>query len=151
MVLSALRLKRLREQRGLSQAEVAAALGIDRTTYVKYEAGGSVKRNIEKLSSFFGVSTDYLLGKSPDIKVYNEPNAPNLPENLSPVDTLVSDIFANDPEILALFQGNQIKETTATPNIASKKLSDLSKEEKRTIKNALILGLQAVGLIHDRA
>lgn len=54
-------LRTLREQKGLSQADCAKALGIDRTTYAKYENGGSVKRNVEKLSAFFGVSTDTLL------------------------------------------------------------------------------------------
>ena len=58
------RLIELRKARTMSQEEVAKALNIDRTTYVKYERGGSVKRNVEKLSNFFNVSTDYLLGRS---------------------------------------------------------------------------------------
>jgi len=58
------RLIGLRKARTMSQEEVAKALNIDRTTYVKYERGGSVKRNVEKLSKFFNVSTDYLLGRS---------------------------------------------------------------------------------------
>ena len=58
------RLIELRKARTMSQEEVAKALNIDRTTYVKYERGGSVKRNVEKLSKFFNVSTDYLLGRS---------------------------------------------------------------------------------------
>ena len=48
----------------MSQGEIAKALGIDRTTYVKYEHGGSIKRNLPKLADFFHVSTDYLLGRS---------------------------------------------------------------------------------------
>lgn len=58
---SAEKLKILREKRNLSQAEVAKALGLDRTTYVKYERGGSIKRNVLALARFFHVSTDYLL------------------------------------------------------------------------------------------
>lgn len=58
------RLIELRKARTMSQEEVAKTLNIDRTTYVKYERGGSVKRNVEKLSNFFNVSTDYLLGRS---------------------------------------------------------------------------------------
>ena len=57
-------LRELREARNLSQDEIARALGIDRTTYVKYEHGGSIKRNLPKLADFFHVSTDYLLGRS---------------------------------------------------------------------------------------
>lgn len=58
---SAEKLKKLREERNLSQAEVAKALGLDRTTYVKYERGGSIRRNVLALARFFNVSTDYLL------------------------------------------------------------------------------------------
>ena len=57
-------LRELREARNMSQDEIAKALGIDRTTYVKYEHGGSIKRNLPKLADFFHVSTDYLLGRS---------------------------------------------------------------------------------------
>lgn len=59
---SADKLKRLREERNLSQAEVAKALGLDRTTYIKYERGGSIRRNVLALARFFNVTTDYLLG-----------------------------------------------------------------------------------------
>lgn len=56
-------LKKLREAKGLLQKDVAAVLGVDRTTYVKYERGDSDpgKDNIVKLANFFGVSTDYIL------------------------------------------------------------------------------------------
>lgn len=57
-------LRELRLARNMSQNEIAKALGIDRTTYVKYEHGGSIKRNLPKLADFFNVSTDYLLGRS---------------------------------------------------------------------------------------
>lgn len=64
MKTSAEKLKMLRELKGMSQADCAKALGLDRTTYVKYENGGSVRRNVEKLARFFNVSTDYLLGNT---------------------------------------------------------------------------------------
>ena len=57
------RLRRLREEKGLSQTAAARLLGIDRTTYVKYETGSSIRRNLQKLADFFEVSTDYLLGR----------------------------------------------------------------------------------------
>lgn len=60
-------LRELRLSRNMSQDEVAKALGIDRTTYVKYEHGGSIKRNLPRLADFFGVSTDYLLGRSKNL------------------------------------------------------------------------------------
>lgn len=58
------RLIALRTQRGESQAEVAAALNIDRSTYNKYEKGindPTVER-LCQLAKYFGVTPDYLLG-----------------------------------------------------------------------------------------
>lgn len=60
------RLKELRSNKGVDQNEVARYLGIERSTYSKYETGGSrayIDRLI-KLSEYFNVSTDYLLGIS---------------------------------------------------------------------------------------
>ncbi len=57
------RLKKLREEKGLSQTEIAKILGVDRTTYVKWETGvSSPLRKLNKLVEFFNVSSDYLLG-----------------------------------------------------------------------------------------
>ncbi|MDY4976751.1 MAG: helix-turn-helix domain-containing protein [Clostridia bacterium] len=58
------RLRKLRESKGLYQKDVAAVLGVDRTTYVKYERGDSDpgKENLIKLANFFDVSVDYILG-----------------------------------------------------------------------------------------
>lgn len=60
-----LHLKELREQRGLSQSAVARAVGISRQAYGFYEQH---KRDpdtpmVKALADFFGVSTDYLLGR----------------------------------------------------------------------------------------
>lgn len=67
-------LRELRLARNMSQTEIAKALGIDRTTYVKYEHGGSIKRNLPKLADFFNVSTDYLLGRALDTERTNSAN-----------------------------------------------------------------------------
>ncbi len=64
-------LRELRLARNLSQNDIAKAIGIDRTTYVKYEHGGSIKRNLPKLADFFHVSTDFLLGR-PQTSVHEE-------------------------------------------------------------------------------
>lgn len=67
-------LKRLREAKGLFQKDVASAIGVDRTTYVKYERGDSEPsfQILEKLADFFNVSVDYLLGRD---------NASSLPKS----------------------------------------------------------------------
>lgn len=58
-------LKQLREQRELSQSKLAEQLQIPKGTYVTYEYG-TREPNIEminKLADFYGVTTDYLLGR----------------------------------------------------------------------------------------
>ena len=58
------RLKLLRKQKGLTQKEVAFALGIALTTYANYEQGTrepSVE-TIIKICKYFDVSSDYLIG-----------------------------------------------------------------------------------------
>lgn len=60
-----MQLKQLRASKKMLQKDVAALLGIDRTTYAKYESGAS-EPNYEtllKLAEIFGVSTDYILGR----------------------------------------------------------------------------------------
>ena len=89
MKTSAEKLKMLRELKGLSQADCAKALGLDRTTYVKYENGGSVRRNVEKLARFFRVSTDYLLGNTDNpVRSYAEMDQDEMNEPVQEVVTL---------------------------------------------------------------
>lgn len=59
------RLKSLRISKGISQRDVANYLGIDRTTYLKYENGSSNPNisRLAKLANFFGTTPDYLLGE----------------------------------------------------------------------------------------
>lgn len=62
---TAQKLKKLREEKKLSQAEVAKLLNINRTTYVKWETGASLPiRKINEVAQLFNVTTDYLLGNN---------------------------------------------------------------------------------------
>ena len=56
------RLRKLRADKGISQTQAAAYLGISRTAYNKYENGAiNPVRKLKELSLLFGVSVDYLL------------------------------------------------------------------------------------------
>lgn len=60
-------LKALRKQRGMTGQEVADGCGMTYKVYQAYESGA---RNLgvpalEKLADFYGVTTDYLLGREP--------------------------------------------------------------------------------------
>ncbi len=58
-------LKELRSAHGLSQKDVASMLGVDRTTYTKYETGDNQPdiKTVKKIADFFNVSVDYMLGR----------------------------------------------------------------------------------------
>lgn len=60
-------LKQLRNQRKVSQANLAKALQLSRSTITKYEKGEREPdfKTLEMLSDFFGVSIDFLLGRTP--------------------------------------------------------------------------------------
>lgn len=64
------RMRELRKERNLRQEQVAVALDIGISTYCRYEQG---KREptatfLDKLADYYGVSVDYLLGRSDDRK-----------------------------------------------------------------------------------
>ncbi|GMA46877.1 helix-turn-helix domain-containing protein [Tetragenococcus muriaticus] len=60
------RLKQLREEKGLTQNEIAQSLDIDRSVYNKIETNVRPIRENEliTIADFFSVSTDYLLGRT---------------------------------------------------------------------------------------
>lgn len=59
-------IRKLRIDRGLTQAQLAAILNIRQNTYSQYEVG-TLNYPVEallKLADFYGVSVDYLLGRT---------------------------------------------------------------------------------------
>lgn len=67
-------LKKLRQSKGVLQKDVATHLGVDRTTYVKYERGDSEPNHdmLSKLADYFEVSIDYLLGRETSAQTIDE-------------------------------------------------------------------------------
>ena len=107
------RLRELREARGLSQEEVAKAIGVGRVTYLKYENGENRPvRKLKELSSFFKVSIDYLLG--------NETPAAEKPASPSKRDMNDLAKFLNKTEVM--FDGDTY---------------NLSEEDQQKLRNAL--------------
>jgi transcriptional regulator with XRE-family HTH domain len=60
------RLRNLRNEKKMTQQDVADVIEIDRTTYTKYESGKSKPDSVmlDKLAIYFDVSVDYLLGRT---------------------------------------------------------------------------------------
>ncbi len=63
-------LKDLRESKKLSQKQMAIMLGTSHQAYQKYEYGTAEPTfdNLSKLADFYGVTTDYLLGRETEPK-----------------------------------------------------------------------------------
>ncbi len=66
------RIRNLREDRDLNQTQVAKMLGMSQAGYSKYETGENdiPTAILIKLSRFYGVSIDYLLGETDNMKRY---------------------------------------------------------------------------------
>ena len=66
-----LKLKELRQDKGLSQEQLAATINVKNYTIGNWEQGRSEPSiaDIIKIADYFEVSTDYLLGRSNDIGI----------------------------------------------------------------------------------
>ena len=66
------RLRDLREDKDLRQVDIAEMLGISQTVYSRYERGFQTIpiAHLLKLADFYNVSTDYLLGRTNNSKLY---------------------------------------------------------------------------------
>ena len=93
-------LRLLRDERNLTQADIANTLEIDRTTYTKYESGKSKPDSdmLQKIATYFNVSTDYLLGRTDERNPANTSNNDWPPE----AKVLFRDVKKLTPEQLEL-------------------------------------------------
>lgn len=91
------RLRQLRLEKELTLREFAARFGLNYTTLCKYENGQREPdiATLERLCDFFGVSLDYLLGRSPargqedTVIVYREPGEELPPAALEELERFV--------------------------------------------------------------
>lgn len=67
------RLRCLRKDRGLTQQQLATHLGVSRSSVSGYENGRTIEPDhatLVRIADFFGVSTDYLLGRTHDRQLH---------------------------------------------------------------------------------
>lgn len=76
MIMFAERIKMLRKEKGITQVELAEAMGLSKGTIAMWEVGKreATFDTLCKLAEFFGKSIDYILGRSDDDsdEAYNE-------------------------------------------------------------------------------
>jgi len=77
-----IKIKELREKKGLTQGKLAELLGLSRSTIAMYETNNSNPdyETLKKLSALFGVSIDYLLGNTELVPM----EKPLVPETVTP-------------------------------------------------------------------
>ena len=70
------RLRDLREDHDKTQQQIADILGTSQTMYARYERGANELplRHLLTLADYYGVSVDYLLGRSDDCLLYTSPS-----------------------------------------------------------------------------
>lgn len=89
-------LKELRLEKAISQAKLAEILGLTQDSISLWEKGKSLPATpyLIKLADFFGVSTDYLLGRSDDFgNIVLPTNSPTVPA-LSDEERQLLDLFS---------------------------------------------------------
>lgn len=66
-----MRLKELREKRGISQVTLASALNLNQNSISRYETGEREAdyATLIAIADYFGVSVDYLLGRTDNPRV----------------------------------------------------------------------------------
>lgn len=116
----ALRLKQLREDKGIYQKELAGEILVSRETVAMYESGERMPavKTLESIADYFMVSIDYLLGRT-DVVIYSEKEDP---ANMDPlINCLKQELKTlNDTEKKVLgefirFTAAQIKKCRVNP------------------------------------
>ena len=89
-------IRELREDRDLKQADVAKVLGTSQQYYSKYETGKYEMpiHCVTALADFYGVSTDYILGRSECSVCPNDYNRPIVGSYTA--DAMLADILSLD-------------------------------------------------------
>lgn len=141
----------LRESRGLTMKSVAESVGVKPDTYRNYETG-RFQPNFEtlsKLADFYGVTTDYLLGRSEDAPdpLQQLPVTPQDRAILAAYIALSAKDRTQLVEIIgkiangAELEAPSIKQTTYTSRVASRdgsppRVEEITPEHLAAIENA---------------
>lgn len=110
------RIKKLRQEKNISQSALASYLGVTQQTVSAYESGDREPdlETLNKIADFFDVSVDYLLGRT-DIR--------NTADR-------IAQILKDDPELLEFWEDLSSRENL---KIMFKQAKDLPDNDIRTL------------------
>ena len=82
-----LRIKQLRESKGLNMREAARILNMPYTTYVNYEKGlrEPTSEVLVQLANFYETTVDFLVGRNPSGGEFSATAQPEYPKNIIPM------------------------------------------------------------------
>lgn len=142
-------LRAIRNRLGLTQAQVAKALDIDRTTYTKYELGQAQpdSQKLLRMAELFNTSVDHLLGKNHSSRSDLIPILGDVPagvpfeaiEDIEGYIDLSTATFTPTAEIFAL----RIKGRSMEPDIYDKSIVLVSRQD--TIESGEIAVIRVNG------
>lgn len=89
-----IRIRPLREEKNIEQKQLALELKVSQPTISDWETGRKQpsSKSAAKIADYFGVSLDYLLGRSDDQDPQDTKNSPSIEE-----------LFADDPKGLVIY------------------------------------------------
>lgn len=131
-------LKRLREEKGITQKEIAKILGISQAAYSLYEKGQREPKYemLEKMADFFNVSVGFLVSGRKDY-IYYVSKIPNYDEFFKPLNEKF--YFYTEDEVVnngnTLLKGEpQVKKELEILKQLFKSISNLNEEGQRKVK-----------------
>ena len=136
-------IKEKRIELGLTQKEVADYIGVTEATVSRWESANisNMRRDrIAKLATILKMSPADIMGiNSTKLK-----EIPKVPPNATPIDDLVSELFADRPDILALLTNGVYDDEGI---YAGKKLADLSEPAKEHLRDTILTILKLSGYV----
>jgi len=101
MLMLGKRLKELREEKGLTQQELAKIMNLSQQTIGHYEVGRAKPDvdTLNRLANFFGTTVDYLLGRT-DVRNPNNKSDEDFPEDVKVLMRSVSKLTDKQKEIV---------------------------------------------------
>jgi transcriptional regulator with XRE-family HTH domain len=98
------KLRYLRDQHNLTQNDIAQILGVSRQAYTKYESNQAEPdmKALKKLSEYFNVTADYLLGTK-----YSSVKIIELREEMERLNKLLQDSLKKENAIMKMLNFNK--------------------------------------------
>ena len=127
-------MKLLRESKKLTKKQVADAIGITERAYITYEYGQRdvSTDTLQKLADFYGVTTDYLLGREPAPDPFADRNL-----NKESEEDVINKYMSLPPNIRACLMDVLLQLADAAKQRQNAQLEDDTQDSELSVSTAL--------------